>query len=52
VISPAGVKLTIARHPHARVIDDRPAARAARKRAAARRKAPARKPTPGGYAAR
>ncbi len=42
VISPAGVKLTIGRHRHARVIDDRPAARAARR--AARKKH-----GPGGY---
>jgi hypothetical protein len=37
VVSPAGVKLTIAAHPHAKVVDDRPAARAARKRAAAKK---------------
>jgi len=38
VISPSGVKLTIAAHPKAKVVDDRPAAVAARKRAAAHRK--------------
>jgi hypothetical protein len=31
VISPAGVKLTIARHPHAKVVDDRRLAAAARR---------------------
>ena len=49
VISPAGVKLTIARHPHAKVTDDRRAARAARRRA--RQKKAATKPS-AGYAAR
>jgi hypothetical protein len=38
VISPAGVRLTIDAHPNAKVVDERPAAVAARKRAAARRK--------------
>jgi hypothetical protein len=38
VISPAGVRLTIDAPPTAKVVDERPAAVAARKRAAARRK--------------
>jgi hypothetical protein len=38
VISPAGVKLTIDAHPKAKVVDERPAAVAARKKAAAHRK--------------
>ncbi|HSS57520.1 MAG TPA: hypothetical protein VLK59_05900 [Solirubrobacteraceae bacterium] len=38
VISPAGVKLTIDAHPRAKVVDDRPAAVAARKKAAAQRR--------------
>jgi hypothetical protein len=38
VISPNGVKLTIDAHPHAKVVDDRPAAVAAREKAAAHRK--------------
>jgi hypothetical protein len=38
VISPSDVKLTIDPHPRAKVVDDRPAAVAARKRAAAHRK--------------
>jgi hypothetical protein len=33
VVSPRGVRLTIDRHPKAKVVDDRPAARAARKKA-------------------
>jgi hypothetical protein len=50
VLAPAGVKLTIGRHPHARVLDERPAA-VARRRAARRPKpAPKRRP-PIGYAA-